>query len=346
MKLALWEKPLLYWCKVELMARVVGVAIDVGATRVRVCIGDKQGRILHRASKDMRITHAVEEYVKQLVAMVREEFNHVPKSARVEGIGVASMGPLDLRRGGATHTPNLPYSFVPLVEPLKDAFDVEVALINDANAAVLGEKTHGAGKGHQNMVYVTISTGIGGGAIVDGHLLIGKDGNAAEVGHVVVDTEGRLTCGCGRKGHWEAYCSGRNLPNLARLMANGRLIKSHQTDIQRAVLVKARALNASQLFKAAGEGDRFARSVVLEAGRLNAIGLANTINMYDPSLITIGGGVALNNPDLLLGPIRRFLRAYAINRLPEVMITPLGDDAGILGALSVAFNGSVAKPAS
>ena len=163
----------------------------------------------------------VDAYVEELVSRVMEATKLVPPGAEISGIGVASIGPLDLKRGGIASPANLPYRFIPLVKPLEEASGSKVALMNDANAAVLGERRFGAGKEHPDLVFITLSTGIGGGAIVDGHLLIGKDGNAAEIGHMVVDSEERLTCGCGRRGHWEAYCSGRNLPNLAALLAEG-----------------------------------------------------------------------------------------------------------------------------
>jgi predicted NBD/HSP70 family sugar kinase len=179
---------------------------------------------------------SVDEYVGHIIASIREAVRHAPDPARVAGIGLASIGPLDLKRGGMAKPANLPYEFVALVGPLEEALGIKVHLMNDANAAALGEWTFGAGRTHDNLAYVTISTGIGGGAIVDRHLLIGKDGNAAEIGHVVVDPTGRLTCGCGRKGHWEAYCSGRNLPRLAMMLDQRHwLLQKRLTRLQVAI---------------------------------------------------------------------------------------------------------------
>ena len=112
-------------------------------------------------------------------------------------IGVASAGPLDLREGAVVHSPNIGFDYIPLVKPLEDEFKVPVYLCNDCVAGVIGEKELGYGRGYGNLVYVTLSSGIGGGVFVDNHLLIGKDGNAHEIGHITIDYEGKLTCGCG-----------------------------------------------------------------------------------------------------------------------------------------------------
>jgi glucokinase len=306
--------------------KLVGIGVDVGATKVRVCVGEESGRLIWRKSTQMIIPPNVEGYVDELVSRVREAREQVPPGAEISGIGVASVGPLDLKRGGIASPANLPYKFVPVVDPLERAFGWRVALMNDANAAALGERMFGAGKDDADLVFITLSTGIGGGAIVDGNLLIGKDGNAAEIGHMVVDSQGRLTCGCGRKGHWEAYCSGRNIPSLAGLLEGESPVGRNEVYADSATILRA-----------ASEGDSFAGRVAVEMGRLNAIGVANVVDLYDPSLVTIGGGVALANGELVLKPIRDLVPEYAINRAPRIMITPLGDDAGLLGGLSLAF---------
>jgi glucokinase len=198
---------------------------------------------------------------------------------------------------------------------------------------VLGEKEFGLGKGLSNLVYITLSTGIGGGAIVDGKLLIGKDGNAVEIGHMVIDKEGKLLCGCGKPGHWEAYCSGANIPRFVRLW-----FKSHE--VEKSKLFELGGTNLSKLtskllFEAAKLGDEVAIQVVEEIGRLNAMGFANLINAYDPELITVGGAVALNNPELVLRPIKKYVKDFAVNRVPKIALTPLGEDVTLYGLLAV-----------
>jgi glucokinase len=290
----------------------------------------------------MPIPERAESYVNDLVASVRNALRHFPPSAHLEGIGIASIGPLDLKKGGMAKPTNLPYDFVPLVGPLSDEFGAAAVLVNDAKAAAWGEKIYGAGKDHENMVFVTISTGIGGGAIVDGHLMIGKDGNASEVGHAVVDPQGKLTCGpgCGKRGHWESYCSGRNIPNFANLLAKEEVARRGRSDLKAIIDEGYKLPNAAQVFHFATKKDWFAREVVRKIGVFNAMGIANVTNLYDPSLITLGGGVALNNPAQILGYIKKLTPKYTMNRLPEIKITSLGDDAGLLGALSLALGSS------
>jgi glucokinase len=185
---------------------------------------------------------------------------------------------------------------------------------------------------------VTISTGIGGGAIVNGTLLLGKDGNGHEIGHFVIDCEGRLTCGCGRRGHWEGYCSGRNIPNFVRM----RFKDLPEETVRGSLLFKRMGhdlskLVAADLFAAAKEADSLSLRLVNEIGILNAIGFANVINAYDPSLITVGGTVTLKNKRMILSPIRKHVKDYAINRVPRIMVTPLGDDVGLYGAVAAAM---------
>jgi len=322
------------------VVRLVGVGVDIGATRVRVCVGTEDGRILWRKSKRIQPPEQEADYVNEIVNLVQDAMDRSPARAEVAGIGVASVGPLDLGRGGMSSPANLPYGFVPLVGPLAERFDAKVTIMNDASAAALGEKMFGAGKGQGNLVYITLSTGIGGGAIVDGHLLSGKDGNAAEIGHLVVDPAGRLDCGCGGRGHWEAYCSGRGIPRFAALIggeARGSAA-GHRLEKQRG---RPEGWDPAAIFRAAAERDDLARRVVEEVGKLNSVGIANAVNMFDPSLVTIGGGVALNNRELILTPIRALVPKYSVNRAPQIIITPLGDDVGLLGALCLAFGAAV-----
>ena len=324
------------------MEERLGVAIDLGATRVRACLGTKEGKILRREARKMVHGEGVGEYLAQISTLVGEITKSIPLE-RIQGVCLASPGPLDLKRGLITHTANLPYEDVPVIATLRESLGFEAHLVNDANAAALGEKEWGAGKGRSNIFYLTISTGIGGGAIVDERLLLGKDGNAAEVGHITIDSSGRLTCGCGRRGHWEAYCSGTGIPALTRLVWE-ELGEARRALSGGELSTRMDSVSAADVFGEAARGDSFALRVVEEVGKLNAIGVANIADAYDPELVTIGGGVALNNPERVLSPIKKLVGDYAINRVPEVRITPLGDDAGLLGALSVTFDPSLIRP--
>ncbi len=314
----------------------LAIAVDVGATNLRVALGDSEGNLWKKASE--RTTREGDGYAvaEQVARMIREVASERALE-RVEAVGVGTIGPLDLRRGRVVGAPNLPFKEFELGEPLYRELKKPVYVLNDCVAAVWGEKHYGAGREVDNLVYVTISTGIGAGAVVDGTLLLGKDGNAHEVGHTVVDARGIMVCGCGKRGHWEAYCSGANIPRFAEYLLE-RLpseVASHS------VLARAKEegeLTAELVYRAAREGDRAALEIVREIGRLNAIGFANVVSVYDPELVTVGGSVALNNPDLVLEPIRERIADYTVNRVPRIELTPLGGDVVLYGALAVALS--------
>ena len=211
---------------------------------------------------------------------------------------------------------------------------VPVYLANDCVAGVVGEKEFGNGKKIANLVYVTISTGIGCGIFVDNHLLIGKDGNAHEAGHLVIPGDASLVCGCGRRNHWEAHCSGANTSQFIQSILKH---KSPQ-DLQGSLLHKITKgyfskLSSKDLFELAKKKDKLALAIMKEMGKFNAIGFGNINNVYDPQLITIGGAIALSNAELILRPIVSNIKKYTVNRIPTIKITELGEDIVLYGAL-------------
>jgi glucokinase len=308
------------------------MGVDLGASNVRVGLGTRDGCILAKACQKTDTRHGPEGIAAQIIGMIQ---GLIPDAKRpLGGIGIGSIGPLDLMRGRVTQSPNIPFASVPLRDPITRAFNTPITLLNDCNAAVVGEHWFGAGKGVDHLVYITLSTGIGGGALVDGHLLSGKDGNAVEVGHMVIDVEGRLRCGCGKRGHWEAYCSGRNIPNYVRMRLKETVFQ--ESSLRRRMSGWSPEETTQRLFEEAERGDPEALAMVEGIGRLNAAGFATVINVYDPALITVGGALALKHERLILPPIQKYLRKYVINRVPKIRITPLGDDAVLLGAIAAA----------
>ncbi|MEM1557673.1 MAG: ROK family protein [Thermoproteota archaeon] len=317
------------------------LGIDIGATNVRVAAADLNGSILLKRS-EKTVKKSGMDMMNQVLRMSDAILNSLKlRKEDVKSIGIGSIGPLDLKRGLIVNPPNLRVGVIPIVEEIKKSFNVSTRLLNDCVAAVLGEKKFGAGKGLENIVYITISTGIGGGAIVDGHLLLGKDGNAHEIGHTVVDKEGLLMCGCGKRGHWEAYCSGRGIVNYSRILIEEGSISFDKRSINHYFQGDLSKITPETLFKAAKEGDDLALKILDKVGLLNAIGFANTIDVYDPELITVGGSVALYNSEIILKPIREHVSDYAMNRLPEIIITPLGEDIVLYGALAAAIEESL-----
>jgi glucokinase len=326
----LYKEFFFYLC----MKKKYVIGVDIGATNLRVAISDEKGVFLKELIErtDKRSSKA---FIKQLICLI----NQVAKKSKVnfeeiKGIGIGSVGPIDASKGEISPT-NLPIKNIPLIKKISSSFDLPIYLLNDCNAGALGEKWFGDAKNLDNFVYLTLSTGIGAGAYVDNKLLIGKDGNACEVGHLVIDFEGRLKCGCGKRGHWEAYCSGKNIPNFVRYWAKRKELEREDSPIVEAALSKK--LTSKQLFDSAKKGDKLALEIVEEIGRLNAMGIANIINAYDPSLITLGGGLALNNEELILKPIKRWVGAYSRNRLPTIKLTPLKEKVVLYGAIARAF---------
>jgi len=318
--------------------REFAVGVDLGGTWIRVVLSDRKGNFIERANAKVNTSNA-DAISKQIVKLAR--FLCSKRAVNVKalaGVGIASAGPLIQEEGVLINPTNLPFERVALTKPISKELTVPAFLINDCTAAALGQRTFGAAKGFDNYVYVTISTGIGGGAVVNGTLLFGKDGNAHEIGHLTIDCDGRLTCGCGKRGHWEAYCSGRNIPNFVRM----RFEEVEEEDVRGSLMFMRTngdlsKLTAPDLFDAAKKGDKLSLQLVEEIGVLNAIGFANVINTYDPSLITVGGSVTLKNKEAVLSPIMAHVKDYAVNRLPEIRVTPLGEDAGLYGAVAAAI---------
>lgn len=291
------------------------VGVDIGGTNLRVCLGDEKGRIKTKLSEKLLVENknSFSEQLKRMIKSLGNDFS---------AIGIGSAGLLDLKKGEISKPIHMPFRNIPIVKLLKEEFDVPVYLVNDCDAGVIGEKIFGLGKTEENLAYLTLSTGIGCGVIVDRKLVLGKDGNATEVGHFTVDLEGKLKCGCGGYGHWEAYCSGKNIPNFVKL-----LTKNNE-----------RFKTSEKFFEAAKSKNKLALEIVEKIGKINAIGISNINAAYDVSLITIGGSVALKNKDLILKPILGNLKSYSVNRIPKIAITPLGGDAVLQGTLALAFN--------
>jgi glucokinase len=248
----------------------------------------------------------------------------------VDAIGIASPGPLDPYTGTILDTPNIKeWMNFPVGPRLCESFGVPVFLDNDANMGGLAEWQYGAGRGHNNLVYLTISTGIGGGVISDGHLVQGFRGMAAELGHIIVDPNGPL-CGCGQRGHIESFASG---PAIARFVAEQ--LKSGRTSS----LPATPRPTAVQVAEAALQGDSLAIEAFERAGYYLGVAVANYLAIFDPSILIFGGG-ASQAGDLLFLPFRESLQKHVfhLHYLDDLIITKaaLGDDAGLLGALALA----------
>ncbi|ELY51345.1 ROK family protein [Natronorubrum bangense] len=309
--------------------------VDLGATNVRAAVATDDGTTV---GIDRRPTPRgptgidVTEGVLRTVRSACSDAGIAPQSIVAAGIG--SIGPFDLAEGTVIDPANLPDSIdrIPLTGPVEKLIDSdEVHLHNDTTAGVIGERFH-ADRNPDDMVYITISSGIGAGVCCDGDIMGGWDGNAGEVGHYVVDPRERLTCGCGHDGHWEAYCSGNGIPNYTRLLAEDD--PTITTDLP----LEEPDFTAKDVFDFAGE-DELADYVIEQLAHWNAIGVTNVIHSFAPIVISFGGAVALHNEELVVDAIRDRVSEMVMTNMPEIRVTDLGDDVVLEGALASALTG-------
>jgi glucokinase len=320
------------------MASYAGV--DLGATNVRAVVGDADGRVCGserrstpRGPTGIAVTEAVLDCLRGACADASVD------PAAIDACGIGSIGPLDLAAGTVEDPANLPDSIdrIPLTGPVSELVDSSrVYLHNDTAAGVIGERFY-AEQTPDDMAYLTISTGIGAGVCSDGRVLAGWDGNAGEVGHYVVDPQGRLTCGCGKAGHWEAYCAGGNIPRYARLLAED------DPDVDTALPLQDPEFDAADVF-AHADDDAFAAHVVDQLAHWNAIGVTNLVHAFAPIVVSVGGAVALNNESLVVDPIRERIADMVMTNVPDVQLTTLGDAAVVKGALASALTRGTGDP--
>jgi glucokinase len=292
----------------------LALGIDIGGTRVRAGLVDAQGVLRARAETATDARGGPAAVVAQIVKLADEVAASVERGDLV-GAGVSAPGPLDTVRGVALGVPTLRgWVDVPIAALLAEALGLAVRLENDGIAAANGEWRFGAGRGLSSLVYVTVSTGVGGGVVADGRLLRGRFGMAGHVGHMTVVRDGTL-CSCGSRGCWEAYASG-----TAFAVRAGR---------------EPRAV-----FAAAMAGDAAALAQVAEEADWLGLGIANLCHLYSPERVILGGGVAKGFALLEPGIRARLLRnAMPAFRDVGVTAAALGENAGLVGAAALLFEG-------
>ncbi len=303
------------------------LAIDLGATNLRAAIVEGP-RVLARRSTATCAWNGPQAVVERMLELAREVTlaNPIPVAA----LGVAAPGPLDPARGVIFEAPNLPgFREEPVTEILSEGLGLRTFLINDADAAALAEHRYGAGQRRRHMLYLTISTGIGGGIIVDGQLVRTDVGMAGEVGHIVVDVNGEL-CGCGGRGCLEAMASGTAIARMARSFID----KGVPTILAQLEAEGGRPVTAEMVAAAALKGDVVAQGIFRRAGCYLGIGLISLIHVLNPDVVILGGGVMAAG-ELLLAPAQEEIHRRALHeRYAHVPIrrAELGDDAGLVGA--------------
>jgi glucokinase len=302
--------------------------VDIGGTKVFAVLVDEDGSIRDRASHPTDPEAGTASIIRGLEELIRKAGPDGAPGA----IGVAAAAYVEYPSGRVAFAPNLTYERPDVADEVRSHFGVEVAVENDANAAAWGEYRYGAGRGSDEMVMLTIGTGIGGGVVVGGELLRGHRGFAAELGHIAL-VDGGPQCGCGERGCLEAFASGSAIGRMARegveAVADSILMELAGGSPNR--------ITGALVSEAAHAGDEFAAGVLQRAGRWLGVGLASLVDVFDPAVVVIGGGGAAAGW-FLLEPARLELDRRLGHRrpIPPIVEAGLGNDAGAIGAASLA----------
>jgi glucokinase len=299
------------------------LGLDIGGTKLAAGVVDRNGVVHSFVVAPSRAEEGPEPTLERLFELGRRA---VAESGldwdAIQAVGIGCGGPLDAERGILIAPPHLPgWRNVHVSELAAGAYQRPVTLENDATAAAAGEHRWGAGSGVSNMVYLTISTGVGGGVVIDGSLYRGSMGNGGELGHVTVDWHGRPCRGCGRLGCLEAYVSGTSIAERA----------------QEAGLSYA---SAEDVAAAARDGDAGAKAVWDETVEALACGVTSIVNLFEPELVVIGGGVSRSG-EQLIGPVRELVRASTMKPAGEkadIVASAFGDHVGVVGAAAIVYD--------
>ena len=301
------------------------IVADVGGTHIRVARFPTQS---HKPTMIKKIlTQGQESPHERLIKLIEST---IPVNEEIVAIAVAAPGPCEPYEGIIYEAPNIPgWTNLPLKKLIQDHFNIPVAIGNDANLAALGEWRYGAGIGHHHLVYITVSTGIGAGVIINDQLLLGHHGLAAELGHITVVPDGPL-CGCGKRGHLEAVTSG---PAIARW------VEQELKSGVKSSLPDNKQITAKDVSIAANNGDKLSQDALARAGTYLGIAIADMLHVFNPSIVIIGGGVSQCG-EAIFCPIREAMIEHVISPkyLEGLTLTTctLGDEVGLMGGLVLA----------
>lgn len=309
-------------------------AVDLGGTNLRAANIDRNGQIHERVRRATPRSKPAEEVVSAIAAAVREcEIESSTRGAHVGGVSVAIPGSVHVETGVVLNAPNIPsLPGFELAPALERALGRPVLIENDANAAALGEMWQGAARGHQTILCLTLGTGVGGGIILDGKLWRGADGTAGEIGHTIVEPFGGVKCKCGNTGCLEAYASATAIVRMTReALTQQPSSLLHST--------ASEDLTSERVFSAASTGDQLALQVFQRMGVYLGIAMTNLVNIFNPEMIVIGGGVSAAW-ELFAGHARAEVmkRAFPVPaQRCQIVRAKCGDDAGLIGAAWLAF---------
>ncbi|MBU3867916.1 ROK family glucokinase [Streptomyces sp. 4503] len=309
------------------------IGVDIGGTKIAAGVVDEEGSILETSQVSTPQTP------EGVVDAIADAVRIVSEGHEIEAVGIGAAGYVDDKRATVLFAPNINWRHEALKDKVEQRVGLPVVVENDANAAAWGEYRFGAGVGHDDVVCITLGTGLGGGIIIGGRLHRGRFGVAAEFGHIRVVPDG-LLCGCGSQGCWEQYASGRALVRYARQRAAA-------TPENATILLglgdgTSEGIEGKHISDAARQGDPVAIDSFRELARWAGAGLADLASLFDPSAFIVGGGVS-DEGDLVLEPIRKSFRRWLVGNQwrphAQVLAARLGGKAGLVGAADLARQG-------
>ncbi len=313
------------------------LGVDLGGSKILTAVVNSKGEMRSRDHCRTPAARGPGAVIQALLDSIERTLNQAGMAAaELEAISIGAPGFSSPETGVVFTSPHLPeWQDVPLRDIIGQKTGVKTLLINDANAAALGEMYFGAARGARNFICITLGTGIGGGIVIDGEIYTGALGTAGEIGHMTIDTSGPK-CTCGNTGCWETLASGKALAREARK----RIKDGAQTTLLEYAAGDIDKVNAEVVHKAARQGDTLAKEVIAQISYYLGVGLTNLVNIFNPELIVIGGGLA-NIGDILLAPAYKLVRekvnatAFASVRFARAK---LGENAGVIGAAAYAFH--------
>ena len=309
---------------------MIYAGIDLGGTTIKAALVTENGEILCKKSIPTGAERNNRAIIEDMAALVKELVEEQGFTFNdVHSVGIGCPGAINPVDGIVYFSANFAdFRNVAVVPIMKELLPVPVYIENDANVAGLGEAMFGAGEGHKNCITITIGTGLGGGIIIDGKIFSGAFYGGGEMGHQVIVTDG-LQCNCGRKGCWECYSSATGMIRMGKKWA----VQNPSSTMNDAEGGRLSLLNAKDIFDCANAGDEAAKNAINEYAHYMAMGLGNTINVFQPEYIIIGGGPSAQK-DKLLDPIMKELatEVYGGSTRTKVVIAKLGNDAGVIGA--------------
>lgn len=316
------------------------LGVDLGGTTIKAGLVDETGKIVKKMSIPTKRERSAEEVIKDMAMLCKDVLSSEGLTEKdIDSIGIGNPGIASAEEGIIYSSPNLNFDHVNVRQEIQKYLDVDVYVENDANCAALGEALKGIAKGEKSVIVVTLGTGVGGGIVNNGKVERGSFCGAGEIGHQVIVFEGGEQCGCGRKGCWEQYASATALIRQAKKAVaehpESKLLGYTKTG-------NAEDINAKNVFDAAQAGDETAQAVLDKYFKYIACGVANLINIMEPTMIVLGGGMSAQK-QYLTEPVKEYVQKEMLGGLSlktKIEAATLGNDAGIIGA---AFLGTTLK---